>query len=450
MKLHRTDFSKGNVYRNIIEVALPMTLGQLLNLLYNIVDRIFIGRIENIGDMALTGVGICFPIITLITAFTYLFGNGGAPLFAMSRGAGDDDEAGKLLGNTFSMLVLTGVVITAVCYMFHKPILYAFGASDTTFAYASDYIMIYLIGTLFVMITLGLNPFINAQGYGNVGMLTTLIGAVINIILDPVFIYDLNLGVRGAAIATVISQSVSCAWVIIFLTGKRAAVKLRLCNMRIKAKRVLKIMSLGVSGFTMAFSNSAVQIACNAVLSNYGDLYVGIMTVINSVRDIISMPVQSLTQGSAPVMSFNYGERRYDRVKKAIKFTTVVGIAYTALMWGVVAIVPELFIRIFNDSTTMLEQGSHALHIYFFGYVFMAFQFVGQNIFVALGKSRKATFFSIFRKIIIVVPLTVILPLSMGVDGVYLAEPISNFIGGVACFTTMILTVLPELNKKGM
>lgn len=449
MKLRKTDFSSGSVYRNILEVALPMTFAQILNLLYNIVDRIYIGRIEGVGELALTGVGICFPIITLITAFTYLFGNGASPLFAMSCGEGDKKEAGKLLGNTFSMILITGALITLVCYLFYKPILFTFGASDITFPYAEDYILIYLAGTLFVMLTLGLNPIINAQGFGNIGMLTTLIGALINIVLDPVFIFVLEMGVKGAALATVISQLVSCVWVLLFLTGKKASVRLSFDNMRISVRRVIRIMSLGVSGFTMAFSNSLVQIACNSVLSAYGDLYVGIMTVINSVRDIITMPVMGLTHGASPVMSFNYGEKAYDRVLKAIRFMTVICIVYTAVMWGVVSLIPEFFIKIFNNDADMLTFGSHAIHIYFFGFVFMALQFAGQSIFVALGKSGKSTFFSIFRKVLIVVPLTYILPniAGLGVDGVYWAEPISNLVGGVACFVTMSLTVLPEIKK---
>lgn len=449
MKLHKTDFSSGSVYRNILEVALPMTFAQILNLLYNIVDRIYIGRIEDVGELALTGVGVCFPIITLITAFTYLFGNGASPLFAMSCGEGNKKEAGKLLGNTFSMLLLTGAVITIVCYLFYKPILFAFGASDVTFPYAKDYILIYLSGTLFVMLTLGLNPIINAQGFGNIGMLTTLIGALINIVLDPVFIFFMEMGVKGAALATVISQFVSCVWVLSFLTGKKASVRLAFENMRISLRRVLRIMSLGVSGFTMAFSNSLVQIACNSMLSGYGDLYVGIMTVINSVRDIITMPVMGLTHGASPVMSFNYGEKAYDRVLKAIRFITVICIVYTALMWGIVSLFPEFFIKIFNNDADMLTYGAHALHIYFFGFVFMALQFAGQSIFVALGKSGRATFFSIFRKVLIVVPLTFILPRisGLGADGVYWAEPISNLVGGIACFVTMCLTVLPEIKK---
>lgn len=451
MKTHQTDFSHGSVYRNILEVAVPMTFAQLLNLLYNIVDRMYIGRIPEVGTLALTGVGLCFPIITLITAFTYLFGNGGAPLCAMERGRGNDEEAEKLMGNTFTMLLITGVILMVIGFVFYKPILYLFGASDVTFPYAGEYITVYLFGTLFVMISLGMNPFINSQGFGNMGMLTVLLGAVMNIVLDPLFIFVFGMGVRGAAVATVLSQFISAAWVLRFLTGKRAVLHLKKEAMKIQWRRVRNIMALGVSGFIMAFTNSLVQIICNATLQVYGgDLYVGIMTVLNSVREIFTMPVMGLTNGASPVMSYNYGERAYGRVKKAIGFITVVCAAYTLVAWGILQVIPEFFIHLFNSEPELVSKGVPALHIYFFGFVFMALQFSGQSVFVALGKARKATFFSLFRKVIIVVPLTILLPMldSLGVDGVFWAEPISNLLGGCACFFTMLLTVLPELKNR--
>lgn len=451
MKTHQTDFSHGSVYRNILEVAVPMTFAQLLNLLYNIVDRMYIGRIPEVGTLALTGVGLCFPIITLITAFTYLFGNGGAPLCAMERGRGNDEEAEKLMGNTFTMLLITGVILMVIGFVFYKPILYLFGASDVTFPYAGEYITVYLFGTLFVMISLGMNPFINSQGFGNMGMLTVLLGAVMNIVLDPLFIFVFGMGVRGAAVATVLSQFISAAWVLRFLTGKRAVLHLKKEGMKIQWRRVRNIMALGVSGFIMAFTNSLVQIICNATLQVYGgDLYVGIMTVLNSVREIFTMPVMGLTNGASPVMSYNYGERAYGRVKKAIGFITVVCAAYTLVAWGILQVIPEFFIHLFNSEPELVSKGVPALHIYFFGFVFMALQFSGQSVFVALGKARKATFFSLFRKVIIVVPLTILLPMldSLGVDGVFWAEPISNLLGGCACFFTMLLTVLPELKNR--
>ena len=368
----------------------------------------------------------------------------------MERGRGNREEAEMLMGNTFVMLIGTGAILTAIGLIFYRPILYAFGASDVTFSYAADYIRIYLLGTLFVMITLGMNPFINSQGFGNTGMLTILIGAVLNILLDPLFIFGMHMGVRGAALATIISQFCSAIWVLRFLTGKKAILNLKKSAMRISWKRVGSIVSLGMSGFFMAFTNSLVQVVCNATLQTWGgDIYVGVMTVLNSVRDIFTMPVHGLTTGASPVMSFNYGEKAYDKVKKAIKFITVVCVIYTLAGWGILKVLPEFFIRIFNSDPRLLEKGVPALHIYFFGFCFMALQFTGQSVFVALGKAKKATFFSLFRKVVIVVPLTILLPHvnGLGTDGVFWAEPVSNLVGGCACFFTMLATVLPELNS---
>ena len=451
MQIHQTDFSTGSVQRNIVEVAVPMIAAQLLNLTYNIVDRIYIGRIAGDGTLALTGIGLCFPLITLITAFSLLYGNGGAPLCAIERGKGDEKEAQMLMGNTFAMLVLTGIVLMVLGLFFYRPVLYAFGASDVTFPYAQEYIRIYLLGTVFVMIVLGMNNFLSAQGFGNMSMLTVLIGAVLNIILDPIFIFVLHQGVRGAAIATIISQGCSAVWVLRFLTSSKAQLRLTRESMRLQWQRIRKIVSLGMSGFIMAFTNGLVQVACNSTLQSFGgDLYVGVMTILNSVREIFTMPVQGLTNGASPVMSFNYGEKAYGKVKAGIRFTTIVCIVYTFAAWLVVKLFPEIFIRIFNGDAALVEASTPALHIYFFGFCFMALQFSGQSVFVALGKAKKATFFSLFRKAVIVVPLTLWLPHvgNLGVLGVYWAEPISNLIGGSACFITMLATVLPELKDS--
>lgn len=450
MKAHQTDFSRGSVYRNIMEVAAPMILAQLLNLLYNIVDRIYIGRIPKVGTTALTGVGICFPIISLVSAFTYLYGNGGAPLCAMERGRGNEEEAEKLMGNSFFLLLVTGVVLLILGELFYRPVLYLFGASDATFVYAREYIRLYLLGTVFVMVSVGMNPFINSQGFGNMGMISVLIGAALNILLDPLFIFGFRMGVKGAALATILSQLCSAVWVMWFLTSKKAVLKLKISCMRLEAARVKRILGLGVSGFIMSFTNSLVQVVCNATLQTYGgDIYVGVMTVLNSVREICTLPVQGFTNGASPVMSFNYGEKAFERVKKAIWFVTAVCVSYTVLIWGALRLVPAFFIRIFNDSPELLEKAVPSLHIYFFGFCFMALQFTGQSVFVALGKSRRATFFSLLRKAFIVAPLTVLLPrvANLGVDGVFWAEPISNLIGGCACFITMLCTILPELRK---
>ena len=305
----KNDFSKGSVIKNILGLALPMTLAQLINVLYNIVDRIYIGRIPENATMALTGLGLCLPIISMVIAFANLFGMGGAPLCSIERGRGNEEEAEAIMGNSFVMMVLCGFILTALGLLLKRPMLYLFGASDTTIAYADSYITIYLLGSVFVMIGLGMNSFINAQGFGKVGMLTVLLGAVTNLILDPVFIFVFGLGVRGAAWATILSQALSALWILRFLTGDKAILKLKKQAFLLKRRRILDIIGLGLSGFTMSITNSLVQIMYNANLALLGgDLYVGIMTVVNSVREVISLPISGLTNSAQPVMGFNYGQ----------------------------------------------------------------------------------------------------------------------------------------------
>ena len=449
MQVRQTDFSKGSVRRNILEVALPMTAAQLLNLLYNIVDRIYIGMIPDVGQVALGGLGLCFPIIMMVTAFTNLFG-GAAPLCGIARGAGDEKEAESIMGNAFVMLVLSGVILMAVGLIFHKPILYLFGASDVTYQYAADYIIIYLLGTVPVMIALGMNPYINSQGFPRIGMLTVFLGAIVNIVLDPFFIFVLHMGVRGAATATIISQFLSALWVLKFLTGKQTALRLKKESMRLSAVRVKNITGLGLSSFVMSFTNSLVQVACNSTLQQFGgDLYISIMTILNSIREIAQTPVNGLTSGSSPVLSFNYGERQYKKVRQGIWFAAAVCIVYTLIIWGLIFLFPRVFIGIFNHDPELMKEAVPAIHVYFFGFFMMALQFAGQNAFTALGKAKFAVFFSLLRKVVIVVPLTLILPRigDLGVMGVFLAEPISNFIGGTACFVTMLCTVMQELKQ---
>ena len=447
----KNDFSKGSVVKNILNLAVPMTLAQLINVLYNIVDRIYIGRIPDHATLSLTGIGLSLPMITMVTAFANLFGMGGAPLCSIERGRGNLEEAEKIMGNSFSMMMLFGVLLTGFGLLFKKPLLYAFGASDATWPFADAYITIYMLGSIFVMVGLGMNSFINSQGFGRIGMCTVLLGAAANLVLDPIFIFGLDMGIRGAALATVISQALSAAWILWFLTGKKAILRLKLSCMKPEFKRIKEITALGMSGFTMAITNCTVQVVCNATLQVYGgDLYVGIMTVINSLREVAIMPVHGVTNSAQPVMGFNYGAREYKRVKKAIVFTSVFSIFYTTLVWALLHGCPEFFIRMFNQDPALIEAGIPALRLYFFGFFMMSLQFAGQAVFVALGKSRQAVFFSIFRKVVIVTPLTLFLPslLHMGTDGVFIAEPISNFVGGAACFGTMMLTVWRELTRK--
>lgn len=446
------DFSKGSIVSNIMKLAVPMTLAQLINVLYNIIDRIYIGRISENATLALTGLGLCLPIISMVIAFANLFGMGGAPLCSIERGRGNIKEAEQIMGNSFIMMVIFGIILTILGLALKKPMLYLFGASDKTYPFADQYISIYLLGSIFVMTGLGMNSFINSQGFATIGMMTVLLGAIANIILDPVFIFALNMGVQGAALATVLSQLLSAIWIVRFLTGKKTILRLKTECFRLKRQRVGKIAALGMSGFTMAITNSSVQIMYNASLQNYGgDLYVGIMTVINSVREIVSMPVNGLTNSAQPFMGFNYGAGEYKRVKKAIIFISVASIVYTTIMWLFVHGFPEFFIRIFNQDAALVEAGIPAMRIYYFGFFMMSLQFAGQSVFVALGKAKRAVFFSIFRKVIIVIPLIILLPVvfGLGTDGVLMAEPVSNFIGGGACFITMLVTVWPELSGKG-
>ncbi len=442
-----TDFSQGSVRRHVLSQAIPLTLAQLVQLLYNVVDRIYIGHMEGVGDLALTGLGVTFPVIVIIAAFTGLFSTGGTTLFSISRGRKEEEEAGQIMGNVFSLLVLGAAVLFLFFYALREPVLYLFGGSPDSVAYAEPYLRVYLLGTLFSMVSTGMNGFISAQGFPKIGMLTTVLGAVCNIILDPIFIFILDLGVVGAALATVLSQAVSALWVLRFLQGKKPLISLRKRSLNLRWSRTRPILLLGIPGFVMQGTNSLVSIACNNQLQTYGgDLYVGIMTIINSVREMSSLPVNGISRGSQPVIGFNYGAKEFRRVKQAIRFMALLATVYTAVTWLLILAVPQWFIGIFSEDPATIETGAKMLNIYFFGFVFMAFQFAGQSTFQALGKAKQAVFFSLLRKAFIVVPLTLLLPgLGFGVEGVFLAEPISNAIGGLACFITMYFTVYRKI-----
>lgn len=440
----KNDFGEGSVAGNIISMAVPMTVAQILNLLYNMVDRIYIGHIPGADSLALTGVGLTFPIVSMIMAFASLFGMGGAPLCSIARGKRDFRQAGKIMQNAFWMLIGTGIAVTIIGFLIERPLLYALGASDATYPYASAYLKIYLLGTLFVMIGLGMNPFINSQGFGRIGMITVTLGAVVNILLDPLFIFVFRMGVQGAALATVIAQFCSAVWVLVFLFGKKPVLSLKLERIDPDWSVIRQIVTLGMSNFIVNFTNSIVQVVCNRQLQFYGgDLYVGVMTVLNSVRDVSTMGVQGIVNGGQPVISFNYGAGKKDRVKQGIRFMTVLGIAYTCAVWMLVLAFPECFIKLFNSEPKLVAAGVPAMHIYFFGFCFMALQFSGQSTFQALGMAKYSITFSIFRKIVIVVPLTLLLPMlpGIGLHGVFMAEPISNVIGGCASFFTMLYVV---------
>ncbi len=442
------DFSKGSIMGNIARLAIPMTLAQLINVLYNVVDRIYIGRMGVHSANALTGLGVCLPFISAVIAFSNLIGMGGASLFSIERGAKNTEEAAFIEGNSFVMLIIAGILLTILGYAFKEPVLYLLGASDITFPFANSYMNIYLAGNTFVMLSLGLNYFINSQGFGKTGMLTVAIGAVINILLDPVFIFVLDMGVSGAALATVISQFISACWTILFLTSQKAVIRLSRKYMPLSLERIKKITSLGLSGFTMAITNSLVQVMYNANLQIYGgDVYVGVMTIINSVREVVQMPVSGVSQSAQPAMGFNYGAHIMDRVKKTIKYNSLMLIGYTIAAWALIFLFPKVFLGIFTSDQKILSAGVNALHIYFFGFFFMALQFSGQAVFTALGMAKYAIFFSIFRKVIIVIPLIYLLPKigSLGTMGIFMSEPISNIIGGTLCFVVMYFKVYRKL-----
>ncbi|MBQ7839622.1 MAG: MATE family efflux transporter [Lachnospiraceae bacterium] len=447
----KNDFSKGSVVGSILSLAIPMTLAQLINILYNIIDRMYIGRLPENATLSLTGLGLCLPIISIVIAFANLFGMGGAPLCSIARGKGQLEEAQNIMGNSFFMLLLSGFILTAVGLIFKRPLLYLFGASDATFPFANEYLSIYLCGSIFVMLGLGMNSFINSQGFGRIGMLTVLIGAVLNILLDPLFIFVFNMGIRGAAVATVISQAASALWTFRFLRGEKTILRLKLSAMKLRPAIVKDVISLGMSGFIMSMTNSAVQIVCNASLSHYGgDLYVGVMTIINSIREIVTMPVSGITNGAQPVIGFNYGAARYDRIKRATAFMSAICIGYTALVWICLHVFPAFFIGIFSEESSLIDATIPSMRIYFFGFVFMSLQFSGQSVFTALGKARQAIFFSLLRKAFIVIPLTFLLPhlITPQVNGVFAAEPISNLLGGTACFVTMLILTGREFKLR--
>ena len=424
-----------------------MTLAQLINVLYSVVDRMYLGRLP--GHLALTGLGLTMPIVSILMGFANLCGMGGAPLCSICRGQGDDEEAEHILGNSFTLLLILGAAATLVFLLLKRPVLCLFGASEATFPYADAYLTIYLCGTLFVMVSLGMNPFINAQGFAKIGMMTVGLGAVVNIVLDPVFIFVLDMGVQGAALATVIAQGCSAVWVLKFLTGKRAILWLKFDCMALSARRVRKIVSLGLAGFFVNLTNSLVQVVCNTTLQAYGgDLYVGAMTIINSIREVVSMPVQGLSNGSQPVLGYNYGAGESRRVRQGIRFTSIVVVLYSAAAWAIIMLAPEAMIRLFTSEQPILDVGIPALRIYFSLFIIMSLQIAGQSVFTALGRSKNAIFFSLLRKAIINAPLTLLLPyLGMGTDGVFVAEAVSQLIGGLACFLTMYAVVYRPLGS---
>ena len=449
-KQNAADFSQGSVGSRIMAQAIPLSLAEIVQLLYNIVDRIFLGHLPDGNTLALTGVGLIFPVVSIVSAFTSLYSSGGAPIFAMARGRKDEERALQIQGTVFSLLLGSSLALMALCYLLKRPLLFLFGASEDSFVYADAYLKIYLLGTPFTMLATGLNPFINAQGRPKVGMMTTVLGAVMNLALDPLFIYVFHMGVTGAAVATVISQAVSCIWVLRFLSGPKSILPLRRREARVYPFLLKDILSLGVVGFIMKFTNSLVQVACNKMLSIHGgDLYVGVMTVINSIREVFTLPVYGITDGSRPVLSYNYGAKKLSRVREGIRFMSAAAMIYTFAAWVFSMLQPRLLCQIFTQDEAMVEASVRMLRVYFAGFFFQSFQFCGQSVFQSLGWAKYAITFSLLRKVVIVVPLTLILPsVGFGTTGVFLAEPVSNIVGGLACYITMLCTAYKQMGKE--
>lgn len=452
----KNDFSKGGIAKNILSLAVPLTVAQLTVVLYNVVDRAFIGHIASIGRDAFTGIGLVMPVTYIVTACSNLCGTGGAPLSSIARGQGDDKRASRIMGVSFTFLLILGAALTLVIALFQEPILYLVGGSPDTVVHAKAYLRIYLAGVVPVMIGLGMNPFINAQGFGKTGMMTTLLGAVINLVLDPIFIFALGMGVQGAALATVIAQACSAVWVLAFLTGRKAILRLDRESLGLDGGILRQVCGLGLTGFTFSMTNSLVQALGNAQLQAYGasaggsgDLYVAAMTAITSVREIVFQPIQGLTQGAQPVIGYNYGAGKYSRVRESIRFLTASCLGYNILVWVLLLAFPSFFIILFNDDPALLDTGVTTMRIYYAAYVMMSFQMIGQHTFVALGRAKKAVFFSLFRKVVLVVPLMLVLPRlwGLGAYGVFAAEPVSDIAGGLACFITMMCTVWREMQQ---
>lgn len=448
MKNKGINLGEGKVSSLLFKLALPAIIAQLVNVLYNIVDRIFIGRIPN-GEIAMAGVGVAFPIIMIVSAFSALIGMGGAPIAAIKMGAKDNDEAEKIMSNSFSMLIIIGAILTMIFLIFKEPILYAFGASDKTINYAIDYLTLYLIGTVFVQIALGMNPFVNTQGFAKTGMLTVMIGAVINIVLDPIFIFVFNMGVKGAALATVCGQLVSALWVLKFLFGKTSVLKIRKKYLVPKLNVILPVIALGVSPFIMQGTESLVIIIMNNQLSIYGgDLAIGAMTIMSSIMQIVMLPLMGLSQGAQPIISYNYGAKKMDRIKSTFKLLLISCLVYTGVMWALLMIVPKIFVLIFNSNPNLVEITAWSIKIYFAGVIMFGAQIACQQTFLALGQAKTSLILALLRKIILLIPLAFILPnfFEEGLKGVLMAEPVADILAATITVICFIIFYKKKLN----
>ncbi len=440
------DMGTGNVKKLLAQLAVPAVVAQVINLLYNVVDRIYIGHIPGIGASALTGVGLFMPMLTLINAFAMLAGSGGAPRAAIAMGQKDNDTAEKIVGNCFSLLLSFAVVLTATFYFSAPALLRLFGASDVTLPYAVDYARIYILGSIFVLIVMGMNPFITTQGFAKISMLTTVIGAVINIILDPIFIFVLKMGVQGAALATVLSQAVGAVWILCFLSGKKTILRLKGKNMKMVPGIILPCLGLGISTFVMLSTESLLSISFTSSLSRYGgDIAVGAMTIITSVSQLVNMPLHGICQGGQPIISYNYGAGNKERVKEAFFTQFGVCVLYAGTFWVAFMIAPQIFVGMFTDDSVLIEYTTWAIRIYMAGIFSSGFQVGCQQSFMALGQAKVSLLLACLRKIILLIPLIFILPLFLAdkVFAVFLAEPVSD----ITAATITTITFLTQFNK---
>lgn len=456
LTLEETDIKKNNESRLgtesltklVISMAIPAMTAQIINVLYSIVDRIYIGRIEGYGALALTGVGICASIIVIITAFTYFSGGGGAPLAAMRLGKKDYDGAEKILGTCTALLITFAIILTTILFLFKEQILYAFGASDNTIPYAIEYLNIYLLGTIFVQLSIGLNTFISAQGQAKIAMTSVCIGAIINIILDPILIFGFGLGVSGAAIATVFAQMCSTIWIVKFLTSEKSAIKLRIKNIHLNKILILQIGALGISPFLMCGSEGFVQITLNTTLQSYGgDLYVGAMAILISIMQLITTPINGISSGIQPIISYNFGAGNKDRVIGTIKRLLVLTLSGTVITGCIVTFHPTFFAGLFTTDAELLALTAHVMGYYYTGIIFFGILMTCQGTFLALGQAKLSLSVALLRKVILLIPFALILPRYVGVMGVYYAEPIADILALIIATITFLLTIKKILQK---
>ena len=433
----KQDMGTGSVKKLMVQMAVPAVVAQVINLLYNIVDRIYIGHIPEIGGLALTGVGLFTPILMLITAFAMLAGAGGAPRAAIAMGEGNREKAERIVGNCFTVLMILGVILTVVFYQYCPNLIRLFGGSDATLPYALEYANIYICGSVFVLIVMGMNPFITTQGFARISMLTTVIGAVINIVLDPILIFGFHLGVSGAALATVLSQAVSATWILKFLTGKQTLLKLRLANMKLIPSIIGPCLALGVSSFVMVSTESILSISFTSSLARFGgDVAVGAMTVLTSINQLVTMPLTGICQGGQPLISFNYGAKKYDRVKEAFFCQFGTCVAYTAVFWALLMWIPNVFAGIFTSDTALVDYTAWAMRVFLACSFSVGFQISCQQAFMALGQAKNSLIMALLRKVILLIPLIFILPQFFAdkAFAVFLAEPVADVLA--AAITT--------------